>query len=194
MIEYIKGKIDTLNPTSVVIDNNDIGYFVNISLNTFSKIQDKSICKLYIYEVIREDRHDLFGFFQEEERKIFLLLIGVSGVGANTARMILSSLSVEEFEAAISSENVSQIKSVKGIGQKTAQRIIVDLKDKINKEVVMSGGTKIIENSQVRSEAVAALQMLGFSSTPSNKAVSKILSENPDAPVEKVVKAALKML
>ena len=194
MIEFIKGEVESLTPTSVVLENQGIGYFVNISLNTYSEIQSLKACKLYIYEAIREDAIILFGFFKTEERSIFLQLIGVSGVGANTARMILSSLSVDEFRHCIASENVDLLKSVKGIGLKTAQRILVDLKDKILKSDTLSSGTTAIKGDLVRSEALAALQMLGFASAISQKAVTRILSETPGMPVEQVVKAALKML
>lgn len=196
MIEFIKGEVESLTPTSVVLENQGIGYFVNISLNTYSEIQSLKACKLYIYEAIREDAIILFGFLKTEERSIFLQLIGVSGVGANTARMILSSLSVDEFRQCIVSENVDLLKSVKGIGLKTAQRILVDLKDKILKSDTLSSGTIGMKGSGelVRSEALAALQMLGFAASLSQKAVNKILSETPGMPVEQVVKAALKML
>jgi Holliday junction DNA helicase, RuvA subunit len=196
MIEFIKGEVETLTPTSVVLENQGMGYFINISLNTYSDIQLQKTCKLYIYEAVREDAYVLYGFSKLTERTTFQLLIGVSGVGANTARMILSSLTVSELETCILSENLAVLKSVKGIGLKTAQRVIVDLKDKIAK----SGGglseitTVGVKKNLVRDEAVAALQMLGFAQSLSLKAVNKILLDMPDMPVEKVIKAALKML
>ena len=195
MIDYIKGEIQTLTPASVVIEVQGIGYFINISLNTFSDIQSSTKAKLYIYEAIREDAIQLFGFSRQEERAVFMELIGVSGIGANTARMILSSFTVEEIWQNISNENVNAIKSVKGIGLKTAQRIIIDLKDKSVKIAHPSEtGARSDESEQVRYEAVAALQMLGFAATASQKVINQILSENPGMPVEKVIKAALKML
>jgi len=196
MIEYIKGTVESLTPTSVVLDNHGIGYLLQISLNTYTAIQSQSECKLYVYEAIREDAYLLFGFSKMEERDIFLLLIGVSGVGANTARMILSSLTVEELKQGIVSENVSMLQSVKGIGLRTAQRILVDLKDKIQKSKLLQSGMPIISSTsnQVRSEALAALQMLGFPLSASQKAVNKLMVEAPDMPVEQVVKAALKLL
>ena len=196
MIEYIKGEVETLTPTNVVLENQGLAYFINISLNTYTDIQTLKTCKLYIHEAIREDAYVLFGFSKLSERTTFQQLIGVSGVGANTARMILSSLSVKELETCILSENVAVLKSVKGIGLKTAQRIIVDLKDKMGKsgidsaEVTASG----IHHTLVREEAVAALQMLGFAQSLSQKAVGRILSDLPELPVEQVIKAALKLL
>ena len=195
MIDYIKGEIQTLTPASVVIEVQGIGYFISISLNTFSDIQSSTKAKLFIYEAIREDAIQLFGFARQEERAVFMELIGVSGIGANTARMILSSFTVEEIWQNISNENVNAIKSVKGIGLKTAQRIIIDLKDKSVKIAHPSEtGTRSEGSEQVRYEAVAALQMLGFAATASQKVINQILSENPGMPVEKVIKAALKML
>lgn len=196
MIEYIKGQIDTLTPTSVVLENQGLAYFINISLNTYSDIQAVTTCKLYIHEAIREDAYVLYGFSSLSERSTFQLLIGVSGVGANTARMILSSLSVSELENCILTENIGILKGVKGIGMKSAQRIVVDLKDKIGKSGLHSDQTSVrgAANSQVRDEAVAALQMLGFVPALSLKAVNKILLELPEIPVEQVIKAALKLL
>jgi holliday junction DNA helicase RuvA len=196
MIEYIKGQIDTLTPTNVILENQGLAYFINISLNTYTDIQALKSCKLFIYEAIREDAYVLYGFSKNSERTTFQQLIGVSGVGANTARMILSSLSVNELENCILSENVGILKSVKGIGLKTAQRIIVDLKDKIGKSGIHFDENITIgaQNNAVREEAVAALQMLGFAQSLSLKAVSNILIELPELPVEQVIKAALKLL
>jgi len=196
MIEFIKGEVETLTPTSVIIENQGLGYFINISLNTFENLQSQSRCKLYIHEAIREDAYVLFGFSTTEERATFQQLIGVSGVGANTARMILSSLTVPELEACILGEHVDVLKSVKGIGLKTAQRIIVDLKDKIGKhgsDATLSGVLSS-PNSIVRDEAVSALQMLGFNPSASAKVVAQILKDSPSIPVEQVIKASLKML
>lgn len=196
MIEYIKGEVETLTPTNVVLENQGLAYFINISLNTYTDIQTLKTCKLYIHEAIREDAYVLFGFSKLSERTTFQQLIGVSGVGANTARMILSSLSVKELEICILSENVAVLKSVKGIGLKTAQRIIVDLKDKMGKSGIDSAGVSATgaQNNLVREEAVAALQMLGFAQSLSQKAVGKILLDLPGLPVEQVIKAALKLL
>lgn len=196
MIEYIKGNIETLTPTGVVLDNQGMGFFINISLNTYTDIQSLTTCKLYIYEAVREDAYVLFGFSNLSERTTFQQLIGVSGVGANTARMILSSLTVPELETCILSENADVLKGVKGIGLKTAQRIIVDLKDKISKSGIdtTKDGIQHPQNNQVRDEAVAALQMLGFAQSLSVKTVNKILLDLPGIPVEQVIKAALKLL
>lgn len=199
MIEYIKGELTELTPALATIEAAGIGYGLNISLNTFSAIQGKKEVKLYVYEAIREDAHVLFGFVNKKEREMFLLLITVSGVGANTARMILSSLSVSELCNAISTNNERVMKSVKGIGLKTAQRIIVDLRDKIvalgiAEELPVDGTVAAPVNNQVKDEAVSALTMLGFAPAPSQKVVLAILKEQPDAPVEVVVKLALKQI
>ncbi|BCI63301.1 Holliday junction branch migration protein RuvA [Coprobacter secundus] len=193
MIEYISGQIVDLMPTSVILECNGIGYFLNISLTTYSALSSKNSSKLYVYEAIREDAYILYGFLDRRERELFLLLISVSGVGPNTARMILSSLTPPELEQVIASGNVNMLKGVKGIGAKTAQRIIVDLKDKIKR----GGDTLNIStpsNSEVQEEALAALVMLGFSQIQSQKAIQKLLKESPLMTVEEVIKAALKMM
>ena len=199
MIEYIKGELTELTPALATIEAAGIGYGLNISLNTFSAIQGKKEVKLYVYEAIREDAHVLFGFVNKKEREMFLLLITVSGVGANTARMILSSLSVSELCNAISTNNERVMKSVKGIGLKTAQRIIVDLRDKIvalgiAEELPVGSTVAAPVNNQVKDEAVSALTMLGFAPAPTQKVVLQILQEQPDLPVEQVVKLALKQI
>ncbi|WP_300791032.1 Holliday junction branch migration protein RuvA [uncultured Bacteroides sp.] len=198
MIEYIKGKLDDVTPTMAVVDCNGVGYGVNISLNTFSAIQGKGDVKLFIYEAIREDAYVLYGFATKQERELFLMLITVSGIGGNTARMILSALSPSELCNVISSGNEKLLKMVKGIGLKTAQRIIVELKDKIQNIGVESTGnvsTPIsAANNEIYEEAVAALTMLGFAQAPSQKVVGQILHEEPDAPVQKVIKIALTRL
>lgn len=201
MIEYIKGELTELTPAVAVVECNGIGYGINISLNTYSAIQGKKDVKLFIYEAIREDAHVLYGFFSKQERELFLLLISVSGIGGNTARMILSALTPAELCNVISSGNDKLLKTVKGIGLKTAQRIIVDLKDKINAMGIESSFTAsgnsaaaTTNYSEVYEEAVAALTMLGFAQAPSQKVVSAILKEDPALPVEKVIKMALKML
>lgn len=198
MIEYIKGEIAELSPANAIIDCNGLGYAVNISLNTYAAIQGKKECKLYIYEAIREDAYVLYGFIDKQERELFLLLISVSGIGGNTARMILSALSPSELINAISTGNANLLKTVKGIGLKTAQRVIVDLKDKIKLGGIAAGTTDIsaftAANAQVQEEAIAALTMLGFAQAPSQKVVMAILKEDAGAPVEQVIKLALKRL
>lgn len=200
MIEYIKGGLAELSPATAVIDCNGLGYAINISLNTYSAIQGKKECKLYIYEAIREDAYVLYGFVDKQERELFLLLISVSGIGGNTARMVLSALSPSELINIISTENATLLKTVKGIGLKTAQRIIVDLKDKIKNGIAIESSAGSINaispsaNTQVQEEAIAALTMLGFAPAPSQKVVFGILQEEPDAPVERVIKLALKRL
>ena len=197
MIEYLKGELAEVTPAMAVIDCNGVGYGINISLNTYSAIQGKKAVKLYIYEGIREEAYVLYGFSTKQERELFLLLISVSGIGGNTARMILSALSPAELCNVISSGNDKLLKGVKGIGLKTAQRIIVDLKDKIANVGVESTGKELFPqaiHSEVHEEAVAALTMLGFPAAPSQKVVSAILKEEADLPVEKVIKLALKRL
>ena len=199
MIEYIKGELTELTPALATIEAAGIGYGLNITLNTFSAIQGKKEVKLYVYEAIREDAHVLYGFVNKKERETFLLLITVSGVGANTARMILSSLSVSELCRAISAGNARLIQNVKGIGKMTAQRIIVDLREKIvslgiAEEIPTGGQIAAPVNNQVKDEAVSALTMLGFAPAPSQKVVLAILQQQPDAPVEVVVKLALKQI
>lgn len=199
MIEYIKGELTELTPAMATIEAAGVGYGLNISLNTFSAIQGKKEVKLYVYEAIREDAYALFGFINKKEREMFLQLITVNGVGANTARMMLSGMSVSELCNAISTGNARLIQSVKGIGKMTAQRIIVDLRDKIVSlgiadEIPQGGQIASPVNNQVKDEAVSALTMLGFAPAPSQKVVLQILQEQPDAPVEQVVKLALKMI
>ena len=192
MIEYIKGELTELTPALATIEAAGVGYGLNISLNTFSAIQGKKEVRLYVYEAIREDAHVLFGFYNKKEREMFLLLITVSGVGANTARMMLSGMSVSELCSAISTGNAKLIQSIKGIGKMTAQRIIVDLRDKIvalgiADEIPAGGVVSAPINNAVRDEAVAALTMLGFAPAPTQKVVVQILQEQPTLPVEQVV-------
>ena len=198
MIEYIKGELAEITPALAVVDCNGVGYGINVSLNTYSAIQNKKEVKLYIYEAIREDAYVLYGFATKQERELFLLLISVSGIGGNTARMILSALSPFELCNVISSGNEKLLKTVKGIGLKTAQRIIVELKDKIVSTGIDAAApvSTAVTNLQteVYEEAVAALTMLGFAPAPSQKVVAALLKEEPDAPVEKVIKLALKRL
>lgn len=200
MIEYIKGELTEVTPAYAVVEAHGVGYGMNISLNTYSGIQNKKDVKLYVFESIREDAHVLFGFANRQEREMFLLLITVSGVGANTARMILSAMSPAELCNVIATGNEKLLKTVKGIGLRTAQRIIVDLKDKIDTadfSGAMPAGTAapaMSVNKEVHDEAIGALTMLGFAPAPSAKVVSAILSENPQMPVEQVVKLALKQI
>lgn len=198
MIEYIKGDISELAPACVILECGGIGYEINISLNTYSAIQSMQPTKLYIYESIREDAHVLYGFADKSERELFMLLISVSGIGGNTARMILSALTTTELCEVISSGNDKILKTIKGIGLKTAQRIIVDLKDKI--KTISTNGTPMGQTTlsypepEIVEEAVAALTMLGFPAAASQKVVHAILKELPDSPVEQVIKLALKRL
>lgn len=198
MIEYIKGELTEITPAMAVIECNGLGYGINMSLNTYSAIQGKKEVKLYIYESIREDAYILYGFATKQERELFLLLISVSGIGGNTARMILSALTPSELCNVISSGNDKLLKTVKGIGLKTAQRIIIDLKDKISTTDIGTSTTSapisITANNEIYEEAIAALTMLGFAQAPSQKVVAAILKEEPDAAVEKVIKLALKRL
>lgn len=197
MIEYIKGDIAEITPATVVLDCNGMGYGINISLNTYSAIQNQSNTKLYIYEAIREDAYVLYGFSTKQERELFLLLISVSGIGGNTARMILSALSPSELCGVISSGNDKLLKTVKGIGLKTAQRIIVDLKDKIATSGVETVNSEMFANpgnTEIHDEAVAALTMLGFAQAASQKVVAAILKEEPAAPVEKSDQAGLEAI
>ena len=200
MIEYLKGTLADLTPTLAVVECHGVGYGVNISLNTFSAIQGKQEVKLWISESIREDAYQLWGFSTRAERELFVLLTSVSGIGASTSRVILSSMTVSELAGVISEGNDKMLKSVKGIGPKAAQRIIVDLRDKIGSLGIQAASPSMINgqcpmiNKEVMDEAVAALTMLGFSPAPVHKAVQHILTEEPDAPVERVIKLGLKML
>lgn len=203
MIEYIRGELTEITPAMAVVEAAGVGYGLNISLNTFSAIQGKKEVKLYVHEALvtggRDDSFTLFGFATKQERELYRLLITVPGVGGNTARMIISSVAPPELANIISSGNERALKSVKGIGLKTAQRIIVDLRDKIvalgiQSEVPAGGGSIVNVNNEVRDEAVSALTMLGFSPAPTAKVVTAILREQPDLPVEQVVKLALKQI
>ena len=200
MIEYIKGTIAELTPARMVLECYGIGYEINISLTTFSAFQGKDECKVFIYEVIREDAHLLFGFAEPVERELFLLLTSVSGVGPNTARMILSSLQPAELIRVIATRDDRSLTAVKGIGTKTAERIGVDLKNKVKQvEGLVAADTSVVQrmttaSSEVAEEAVAALVMLGFQKAASQKVVTAILKEDPAMAVEKVVKEGLKRL
>ena len=196
MIDYIKGTIVELNPAFAVLDNHGMGYMLNISLSTFDAMNRAGgeEALLYVYEAIREDAHLLYGFATKNEREAFLLLISVSGVGPNIARMILSSMSVDEFSQAIASGNVAMFKTVKGVGGKTAQRIIVDLKDKIKPTDVTLLVEKGSDTAAAHDEALAALVMLGFSQQASQKALKSLFANNPTLSVEAAIKQALKMM
>jgi len=211
MIEYIKGELTELTPTLAVVEAAGVGYALNISLNTFSGIQGKKDVKLFVHEALvtggRDDSFTLYGFSTRQERALYQLLITVSGVGANTARMILSASSPAELCNTIANGDERMLKSVKGIGLKTAQRIIVDLRDKIATLGIEGGaegkrnddrqgmsGEEALQTSIVRDEAIQALLMLGFSPAPSAKVVNAILKDQPSLPVEQVVKLALKMI
>ena len=195
MIDYIKGKIIELTPTYTVIENSGIGYMIQISLQTFSALENRSDITIYIHHYIREDDEQFYGFATKDERELFRLLIGVSGIGVATAQMMLSSMSSDEIRNAIISEDINRIKSIKGIGLKSAQRLILELKDK----VVKGAGAETpaifsqVDNSIVQ-EATTALVLLGFTKANVNKAVSAVLKENPDASLESIIKLALKKL
>lgn len=196
MIDYLHGEIAELTPASVTIDCNGVGYIANISLQTYTELNDKKKAKIYIYESVRQDAFVLFGFMDKHEREVFLHLISVSGVGPSTARVMLSSLSSKEVEKAIVAEDVTILKSVKGIGNKTAQRIIVDLKDKI-KFTDTDGATPTKGSLAIPAlgkEAVSALVMLGFAQSNSQKVVEKVIKDNPSSTVEAIIKEALKRL
>ena len=193
MYEYIKGSIVELNPAVAVIEAGNIGYSVKISLNTYSLLSNQKEAKVLIHQIVREDAHLLYGFADSDERELFRSLLSVNGVGANTAIMMLSSLSSDEILGAISTDNVNVLKAIKGIGLKTAQRIIIDLKDKVGK-IKDSGHILPATDNTIRIESLSALVMLGFAKKEAEKAVDKILTEQPEQTVESVLKQALKRL
>lgn len=203
MIEYIRGELAELTPAQAIIEASGVGYALSISLNTYTALQGRHDARLFVHEAIvtggRDDSYTLYGFATKQERTLYRMLITVSGVGANTARMILSSLSPKELCSVIAGGDERMLKSVKGIGVRTAQRIIVDLKDKIlsagiSVELPAGGADTAAIDNDVRDEAVSALTMLGFSPAPSAKVVTAILKEEPTMPVEQVVKLALKQI
>lgn len=210
MIEYIKGNLTDLTPTYAVLEAAGVGYAINIALPSYSALvgKENTETKLFVTEIIREDTHDLYGFFTRGERELFLMLMTVSGIGANTARMIMSAYTASEIRQIIATGNARALSQVKGLGPKTAQRIIVDLKDKVLKidlgseanqgslEDAASGYSLEVKgvDSEIKQEAVSALMMLGFAAAASGKVVDKILSADPSASVEQVIKQALKML
>lgn len=203
MIDYINGQLTELNPTYAVIEAAGVGYEINIALPTFSAFAGKEnqVVKLYVTEIIREDTHDLFGFTQKAERELFILLMTVSGIGGNTARMIMSAYTASELRQIIATGNAKALAQVKGLGPKTAQRIIVDLKDKVLKIDFGNDPTELplgldlpSADNELKTEAVSALTMLGFAAAASAKVVDKILKEAPAANVETIIRQALKML
>jgi len=193
MYEYIIGKTKSLSATSVVIDNNGIGYFVNISLNTFSKIKDQESVKLYLHFHVREDAQLFYGFADEVERELFRYLLSVSGVGSNTARLILSSLTTEEVYEAITHGNVSVLQGVKGIGGKTAQRIIIDLRDKLSRAGIDMEKVDLSNNTFTQ-EALSGLLILGFAKPAAEKAINRVLKQKKIESVEDLIKETLKTL
>ena len=193
MITHLQGKLVEKNPTDVVIDCNGVGYILHISLNTYSQIPDKENLKLYTHLQVREDAHILFGFSSLAEREIFRLLISVSGIGASTARTMLSSLAPEQVQQAIAGEDVATIQSIKGIGAKTAQRVIIELKDKILKTYDLDEVSHISSNTN-KDEALSALEVLGFTKKQAEREVDKIIRLEPEATVEVIIKQALKNL
>lgn len=194
MIEFLNGRLIEKNPAYAVIECNGVGYYVNISLQTFENMGSSESCKLFIHMVVREDAHSFFGFSDVQERQLFRNLISVSGIGPNTARIILSSYKSEDIFTAIASENVDLLKSIKGIGAKTAQRIVIDLKDKVSKDLPQIEISSLQDNT-TKDEALSALAVLGFDRNRSNKVLQKIYSSNSsELTVEQVIKEALKQL
>ncbi len=193
MYEFISGNITELTPAHIVVENAGIGYFINISLNTYSALSGKQASRVFLHQVVREDAHLLFGFADREERNLFRLLITVSGIGANTARLMLSSLTPAEIQKAIAGGNADTLKGVKGIGLKSAQRIIVDLKDKLGK---LAGSEEIftVADNTIREESLSALIMLGFPKNSVEKVINRLLADGEITSVEDLVKRALKKL
>jgi Holliday junction DNA helicase RuvA len=193
MITHLRGRLVEKTPTSVVIDCQGVGYIVHISLHTFSLLPEDEAIDLYVHLQVKEDSHTLFGFAEKSERDVFRLLISVSGIGANTARTMLSSMAPGELSTAIASDDVARIQSIKGIGAKTAQRVILDLKDKIIK-IYDSGEVLAFSNNTSKDEALSALEILGFTRKQSDKVLDRILKENPGVSVEELIKLTLKSL
>lgn len=193
MYNYISGKIAEATPSYVVIDNNGIGYLLEISLNTYTQIKDLTEVKLLVHYVVREDAHLLYGFFEEQERSLFRNLINVNGVGVSTARVMLSTLNTQELTNAIVSENVKMVQSIKGIGPKTAQRIVLELHDKLTTDEQLQINT-VVQSNKNTEEALSALVMLGFVKGQASKVLDKIAADNPTMTVEDLIKQALKVL
>jgi len=192
MITHIQGKLVEKTPTHAVIDCNGVGYLLHISLTTFSKLPDAENAKLYTHLSVREDAHTLFGFFDKLEREIFRLLISVSGVGPSIARTMLSSMTSAQIQQAIASEDIPTIQSVKGIGAKTAQRVIIDLKDKILKTYAIDENSIAVSNNTIKEEALSALEVLGYTRRQVDKLVQKIIQNTPNISLEELIKQALK--
>jgi len=193
MIHFLRGKLVEKSPTQIVIDCNGIGYEVNISLHTYERLPNDEHLKIYTYFLVREDAQVLYGFMEKSEREVFIKLLSVSGIGASTARMMFSSLTPQEVVQAIADADVDTIKSVKGIGLKTAQRVIVDLKDKVNK-LDNSHEVLSLKNNTNKDEALSALVTLGYSKKQAELSVAKILKNNPESSIEDIIKLALKNL
>lgn len=194
MYDYIQGTVVELTPTQVIVDNHGIGYRIQISLQTYGQFQAQQQTRIYVHHIVKEDDEQLFGFADRDERDLFILLISVSGIGPNTARMMLSSLTSEELRNAILGEDLNRIKSIKGIGLKTAQRLIIELKGKLVKGGGSTARIPIPETNPSRAEALAALQMLGFAKPNIERALDKILTDSPQCGLEDMIKKALKLL
>lgn len=194
MFEYIKGLLAELTPTYAVVENNGLAYFIHVSVNTYTGLKQGQECKLFLHEIIREDAHLLYGFLNKQERELFRHLISVNGVGSNTARLILSSVNTKDLVEAIAGNNVNLLQSVKGIGTKTAQRIIIELKDKISDSDIEINEIFGHINNTLHKDALTALTMLGFSKPAVEKVLSKLLKENNNLSLEEVIKLALNYL
>jgi Holliday junction DNA helicase RuvA len=193
MIAHIQGKIVEKTPTDVIIDCNGVGYFINISLNTYSKIPDTPTVKLFTFLQIKEDAHSLYGFVEKSERELFKLLLSVSGIGAGIARTMLSSLEPKQIIQSIATGNVTVIQSIKGIGSKTAQRVILDLKDKVIK-IYNIDEISMVQNNTLKEETLSALEVLGYPKKSAERLVDKLIVDNPEASLENIIKLALKSL
>ncbi len=193
MITHIQGKLVEKNPSYVIIDCNGIGYFINITINTYEKIPSEEHLKLFIHLIIREDSHTLYGFYDVVEREMFKLLINVNGVGPSTARMVLSKLTPKEFQKAVVTNDVGVVKSVKGIGPKSAQRIIIELKDKLDKDLDINNLSLPVEN-KIKEEALNALEVLGFTKKQIEKVIDSFLKKDPTISVEELIKQTLKKI
>jgi len=194
MFEYIKGHLVELTPTYVVVENNDFGYFINVSVNTSALLKQGQECQLYLHQVVREDAHLLYGFIDKKEREIFRLLISVSGIGPNTARLVLSSVNSNDLAEAVVKNNIALLQSIKGIGSKTAQRIIIELRDKISDMNIEYDQKFSLSDNTLQKDALNALTMLGFSKPAVEKVLNKLFKENNDLTLEEVVKQALNYL
>lgn len=191
MYQYLKGKLIEKNPASVIVECNGVGYVAQISLHTFSQLSDDELCLVYVHQQITEDAHTLWGFATDDERRLFKILISVSGVGCNTARMMLSSMNPSEIEEYIASENVARLKSIKGIGEKTAQRIVLELKSKVKKDAALNAP---VSELRIKDEAATALLTLGFSKPAIDKTLGQLLKQNATNSVEELIREALKII